>query len=189
MSNNLKFLIGGLVIAVVVIVGYDFVEKKKKDKPKESIQIESYSFGANNAGQNNTVVNPTNPSTGNTSTSSSGEKTPELSNDSGFAPVGSYEVYSPEKIAEKSKTSRVVLFFNATWCPTCRALDNSIKVSTKQIPGDVTILSVDYDTYKDLKKKYGVTYQHTLVQVDADGNMIKKWSGSSTLASLIKEVR
>lgn len=184
MSKNLKFLIGVLLIAVVVIVGVDLL--KKKDKPvKEG--IESYSFGSNNAGQNNTVPNPTNPN--NPTNRASDEKVPELADDSGIAPVGSYEIYSPEKIAEKSKTSRVVLFFNAVWCPTCRALDNSIKVSLKQIPGDITILSVDYDTYKDLKKKYGVTYQHTLVQVDSEGNLVKKWSGSPTLSALVQEVK
>jgi hypothetical protein len=47
---------------------------------------------------------------------------------------------------------------------------------------------VDYDNSDELKKKYGVTYQHTLVQVDKDGNLIKKWSGSPTLTSLVKEV-
>lgn len=181
MSKNLKFLVGVLVIAVVVIVGIDFA--KKKNKPGIE-NIDSYSFGSNNAGQNNTVPNPNNPTN-----PTSDEKVPELADDSHFAPVGSYEIYSPEKIAEKSKTSRVVLFFNAVWCPTCRALDNSIKVSAKQIPGDITILSVDYDTYKDLKKKYGVTYQHTLVQVDADGNLVKKWSGSPTLSALVQEVK
>lgn len=170
MSNNLKFLIGFIIVTFIIVVASSVV--KKEDNIAKEV---------NEAGQNSTIPNPTNPTTG--------EKVPEISNDTGFAPVGSYEVYSPEKIAEKSKTSRVVLFFNAVWCPTCRALDNSIKVSTKQIPGDVTILSVDYDTYTELKKKYGVTYQHTLVQVDAEGNMIKKWSGSSTLSALVQQVK
>lgn len=181
MSKNLKFLIGGLIVAVVILIGADLV--KKKD---QSIQENINSY--NNSGEQS-LPNPQNPNTGETGETSNNEKVPEVSNDSGFAPVGSYEVYSPEKIAEKSKTSRVVLFFNAVWCPTCRALDNSIKVSLKQIPGDITILSVDYDTYKDLKKKYGVTYQHTLVQVDAEGNMVKKWSGSSTLSALVQQVK
>ena len=40
----------------------------------------------------------------------------------------------------------------------------------------------------DLKKKYGVVYQHTFVQVDKDGNLIKKWSGSPNLSSLVTQV-
>jgi hypothetical protein len=53
----------------------------------------------------------------------------------------------------------------------------------------VSILKVDYDKETELKKKYGVTYQHTLVQVDKDGNLIKKWSGSPTLTKLVSEIK
>jgi thiol-disulfide isomerase/thioredoxin len=100
---------------------------------------------------------------------------------------GSYETYAPAKLA-KAGSGDVVLFFRASWCPTCKALDSDIQANLSDIPGDVTILDVDYDTETDLKKKYGVTYQHTLVQVDADGNLIKKWSGSPTLDSLISQI-
>src|SRR3989344_43333 len=88
---------------------------------------------------------------------------------------GSYEVYSPEKVALASATHDVVLFFRASWCPTCRALDGDIKASLSKIPSDLAILDVNYDDSSSLKQKYGVTYQHTFVQVDKDGNLIKKW--------------
>lgn len=103
--------------------------------------------------------------------------------------TGSYEAYSTEKVAMASATHDVVLFFRASWCPTCRALDADLRAHLKDIPESLTILDVNYDTATDLKKKYGVTYQHTFVQVDAQGNLIKKWSGSSTLASLVAEVK
>lgn len=108
-----------------------------------------------------------------------------------FVPVlgaGSYEPYAPEKIAMKAGSGKVVLFFRASWCPTCRALDRDIKANLGNIPEKLTILDVDYDNSNELKKKYGVTYQHTMVEVDIDGNMIKKWMGSPTLDSFIKEV-
>jgi thiol-disulfide isomerase/thioredoxin len=70
-----------------------------------------------------------------------------------------------------------LLFFHASWCPTCRAADANIKANLLSIPPGLTIHQVDYDTSTDLKKKYGVTYQHTFVQVDESGTMIKKWSG------------
>ncbi|MDP2789285.1 MAG: thioredoxin family protein [bacterium] len=101
--------------------------------------------------------------------------------------VGSYELYAPEKIA-KAENGNVVLFFRASWCPTCRALDKDIRNNMPNIPSDLTILDVDYDNSTALKQKYGVTYQHTLVQVDKDGNMIKKWMGSPTLDDFVKEV-
>lgn len=101
---------------------------------------------------------------------------------------GTYESYAPEKLA-KAETGRVVLFFHASWCPTCRALNSDIEASKTEIPGDVTILKTDYDTETELKKKYGVTTQHTLVQVDKDGNMLTKWSGGSTLESIISKLK
>lgn len=103
--------------------------------------------------------------------------------------AGSYEVYGPEKIALASSQHDVVLFFRASWCPTCRTVDSDIKANLSRIPSSLTILDVDYDNSTSLKQKYGVTYQHTFVQVDKDGNVIKKWSGSPTLSSLISEVK
>lgn len=101
--------------------------------------------------------------------------------------VGSYETYTAEKIA-KASSGDVVLFFRASWCPTCRAVDTDIRAHLKDIPESLTILDVDYDNSSELKKKYGVTYQHTFVQVDAQGAVIKKWSGSLTLAAIALEV-
>lgn len=100
----------------------------------------------------------------------------------------SYEVFSTEKLAN-AEVGNVVLFFKASWCPSCRAADADIKKNMSNIPANLTILEVDYDKSADLKKKYGVTSQHTFVQVDKDGNMIKKWSGGNTLNSVISEVK
>ncbi len=101
---------------------------------------------------------------------------------------GSYEAYAPEKLALAEKGD-VVLFFRAPWCPTCRALDADIKANVSSIPSGVTILDVDYDSSSALKQKYGVTYQHTLVQVDKDGNQISKWMGSPTLSALVGKIK
>ncbi len=101
---------------------------------------------------------------------------------------GSYEVYSPEKLAMAQK-GKVLLFFKASWCPTCRTLDADIKANMEDIPAGVTILEVDYDTYGELKQKYGVTMQHTLVQVDASGSLISKWSGGNTLAATVEKIK
>lgn len=102
---------------------------------------------------------------------------------------GSYEVYGVEKLAMASTDHDVVLFFRATWCPICRAIDADIRAHLKDIPSNLTILDVDYDHSASLKQKYGVTYQHTFVQVDAQGTLIKKWSGSPTLSALVAEIK
>src|SRR3989344_2622667 len=97
--------------------------------------------------------------------------------------AGSYQAYNPEKIA-LAESEKVVLFFHASWCPSCRAINTDIENNLNNIPAKLNILKVDYDKETELKKKYGVTYQHTFVQVDKDGNLIKKWSGGQTLSSI-----
>lgn len=104
------------------------------------------------------------------------------------ATAGSYQVYSAEKIA-LAATGKVVLFFHASWCPTCRALNTDIEANTTSIPAGVTILKTDYDQETELKKQYGVTTQHTLVQVDQEGTLIKKWSGGSKLENVLEQIQ
>ena len=84
---------------------------------------------------------------------------------------------------------KIVLFFKADWCPSCRSLDADIKASLNDIPENVVILELNYDKEGDLKKKYGVTTQHTLILVDTEGNQIKKWSGGGSLESILKQIQ
>lgn len=110
-----------------------------------------------------------------------------MGDDGAMMQKGSYEAYSADKL-ERAGTGDVILFFHASWCPSCRGLNADIEKNQSAIPSGVSLLKVDYDTESELKKKYGVTYQHTLVQVDANGTMIKKWSGSPTLTNLVAEI-
>ena len=111
-----------------------------------------------------------------------------MEKDGAMMSKGSYEVYDASKLAMAEK-GKVVLFFKASWCPSCRTLDADIKASLGDIPAGVTILEVDYDKYGELKQKYGVTMQHTLVQVDKGGNQIMKWSGGATLESIVEKLK
>lgn len=104
------------------------------------------------------------PSHENTST------TQEASSNTGEA--GSYVDYSETALAEAEGTK--ILFFHASWCPQCRALDADIK--EQGVPAGTTILKVDYDTAQDLRRKYGVTLQTTVVKVDAQGNLVSKFT-------------
>lgn len=101
---------------------------------------------------------------------------------------GEYIDYQ-ESLLARADQGDVVLFFHASWCPTCKALDSSLGKDAKQIPGDLTILKIDYDSAKELKKKYGIVIQHTLVQVDSDGNEIAKWTGGNNLESITKRLK
>ncbi len=96
---------------------------------------------------------------------------------------GIYTNYS-ENLLAKAGTGEVVLFFNASWCPTCQATVKDINANLNNIPSNLTILSTDYDKETALKQKYGITYQHTFVKVDPNGNLIKKASGLETLDAI-----
>jgi thiol-disulfide isomerase/thioredoxin len=97
---------------------------------------------------------------------------------------GRYVNYHESELAFADE-GQVVLFFSAEWCPTCSILRADLDKKKDSIPSEVLILKTDYDTETELKQKYGVTYQHTLVQVNSDGELIKKWSNSYTLEEIL----
>jgi thiol-disulfide isomerase/thioredoxin len=103
-----------------------------------------------------------------------------------------YIEYSQSAL-QSSSISRRVLFFYANWCETCRPADQNFKANLDKIPKDVTVIRINYNDSdtdqeeKDLAKKYNVTYQHTFVQIDRDGNEVTKWNGGKT-EELLKNI-
>ncbi len=63
-----------------------------------------------------------------------------------------------------------VLFFHASWCPQCRQLDEELRA--EGAPEGLTVFKVDYDDRTDLRQRYGVTLQTTVVFVDDRGEPI-----------------
>lgn len=72
--------------------------------------------------------------------------------------------YSAAALAQAQTANQpVALHFHADWCPTCRAQDKVLQ-SLKSDPAlDLTVLLVNYDTEKDLKRRFNVRAQSTLV--------------------------
>lgn len=99
-----------------------------------------------------------------------------------------YVAYNAENVVASAKTGKAVLFFHAAWCPTCQAAEKDIQSKLSEIPENITIFKTDYDTQTELKKKYDITYQHTFVQVDEQGNEIAKWNGGG-VDEIITRVR
>lgn len=98
--------------------------------------------------------------------------------------------YSDEQVKKSlGEGKTVILAFAADWCPSCQALEKDIMKNITKIPHNMVLLRVNFDTEKDLVKQYGVTSQHTFVQIDKNEKLLKKWSGSPTLAALVASVQ
>jgi len=97
-----------------------------------------------------------------------------------------YDDYSadPSVFAEGGN---VVLFFHASWCPTCQAAEANL--TSQPVPDGLTVVKTDFDTMTELRQKYGVTVQHTFVQIDAGGAQLAKWSGSTSAAEIADQVQ
>lgn len=90
----------------------------------------------------------------------------------GYITFADYEAKKAEYAGQS-----ILYFFHASWCPDCKAADTALTAPNAAIPAGVTIVKVDYDTATDLKRTYGVTMQHTFVQVDDGGEAVHKWAG------------
>lgn len=51
-----------------------------------------------------------------------------------------------------------------------------------ELPKDLVVLKVDYDSSIALRKKYGVTVQHTFVQISGIGGEENSWIGGGVSA-------
>ncbi len=98
----------------------------------------------------------------------------------------SYDEYQAS--SAEFKGSDVVLFFNADWCSTCKSARDNFQASLGQIPNDLTLVVVDFDTAVDVKKKYGVTFQHTFVHISDSGASLHKWSGSVSFTEIVEQI-
>ncbi len=93
-----------------------------------------------------------------------------------------YTEFSPDALSTARDTRRV-LFFYANWCPTCREAHADFVTKMSSIPERVTVIRVNYndsdtdDQEKSLARKFSVSYQHTFVEIDSEGNQLKKWNG------------
>ena len=97
-----------------------------------------------------------------------------------------YDQYQASK--DEYADSKVVLFFNAKWCPACRAINEALTSDPGKIPAKTTVVSVDYDQHTDLRQRYGVTTQHTFVQIDTNGEKTRQWV-STSVDALLKELQ
>ncbi len=80
----------------------------------------------------------------------------------------------------------VVLFFAADWCPYCQQDLRDINANGSKL-SDISVVVLDYDKEKAIKKQYGVTVQDTFVQIDAAGSRLGIWNGGG-VAGILRRV-
>lgn len=97
---------------------------------------------------------------------------------------GKFVAYSAKEVAGTEGTK--VLFFHAKWCPACTGAAKNLSAWTA--PEGLNVFKVDYDTSTELKKQYGIVGQHTFVQIDDNGKMLKRWFGSRNYEDILAQL-
>lgn len=189
MNTSYKFIALAALVLLVAAgctpLGQETVESNSNSNVNTSANANTSNTNTeeNESERNTEQEEETEATTNSQSSEQENEDTP-----SEEASSGTYTEYSEDLLA-RANNGDVVLFFHAAWCPTCQALKRDINSKLDKLPSDLTILEVDYDTATELRKKYGVTLQHTLVQVNANGNEITSWVGGNTLGSIESQLQ
>lgn len=179
MSNNIKWIVT-LIIVGVVATGAVFVWNNKDTGSEPDNSLVGVNGSQSESEEDQDQIQE---ASDNQSDSIDQQTT---SQDNGSQAESGYIDYDPAQLA-RADNGDVVLFFHASWCPTCKILDQSL-TNTDFLSTGITVMKLDYDTQTELKNRYGVTSQHTLVQVDSQGNLIKSWRGSYNLSQIEQEL-
>jgi len=175
-SSNKNLILAGVL--VIVIAGAIVAGVSVNNRNKENASV-----ATNSSSSTNTTDSTSKQDVMKKEDSAMTNEGVMKKDDSIASKAGTYTNYSSDLVKTADKNN-VVLFFNASWCPTCRSAVKNINENLSSIPSNLTILSADYDKEIALRQKYGVTTQHTFVKVDKDGNLIKKTSGLDTVSEI-----
>ncbi|MEM7163081.1 MAG: thioredoxin family protein [Bacteroidota bacterium] len=84
-------------------------------------------------------------------------------------------------VQAKNEGKRPVLYFDATWCSACKAFDSNMsKKSMKKTLGAYRFIELDVDQDKSklaLADKYEINSIPTVVEIDEEGELIRKITG------------
>ena len=172
MNNSKTLLIGAVIFVIAIIAVYTLTQKsdssmERTDMTKDSVMM------ADDATTTPAVVDDSKAMMNSDQT-----ETAMMKQSSAYLP------YTAQALSQTAGNRRV-LFFYASWCPTCIPADAEFAANLGKIPSDVSVIRVNYndpetDTEeKALAQKYGVTYQHTYVQIDAAGEKVAAWNGGA----------
>lgn len=175
---NKTWVIGFGVLAVVAVIIFIVVNSKSKDLAEEVSPNSKQVAMEENTAMKQEETMQAEPVMETKETMMKVEQAMEQKDTMMQEQPGKYVDFSKETLVQATLDGgKAVLFFWAGWCPFCKEANTDFLNNVGQIPKGVTVLKTNYDTEKELKTKYGVTYQHTFVQVGSQGNQITKWNG------------
>lgn len=131
------------------------------------------------------------PDTSKPTTTSQLSSSPAPVNEPATTPITNRVAYADYDEATFQKTEGVrVLFFHAPWCFQCRELDAGLKQNLADIPANVSVFKVDFDSNQALRQKYGVTFRTAFIKVDQDDKVLQNFIAyeEPTYANIRKNV-
>jgi thiol-disulfide isomerase/thioredoxin len=171
-----------LLLASCATSGEESLSPPATTSQSESVQPEESAETEESTSSSSSGSSPEPKPSKKSTVESKAESSPEVAKPGSYLTLREYETSK-----ERYVNADVVLFFNANWCSTCKIARDNIESSLDSIPSNLVIVVVDFDSEIDLRKTYGVTIQHTFVQVDKNGNQLAKWSGSVTAEEIAKK--
>jgi len=182
MSNKKSFIVVGVSVFIIIIL---IVISVLANQNQENSVANSNTQEAPNEISQESQANPESSTNQEDQTSLPTQKTdPSIK-----IRKSGYIDYKTIESVELSPDSRKVLFFHASWCPSCRSLDKSLNEKDFQdVDGDIVVIKVDYDKEDELKTKYKIPSQHTLVEVDQNWNELKKFTGANNLKDISQKL-
>jgi len=80
----------------------------------------------------------------------------------------------------------VVLYFASPGSPTARATVADLRAHRSSLPPELRIVVLPFASAADLRARYGVTVDPTVVVLGASGARQRLWSGAATAADLVR---
>ena len=179
---NTKMIVAVIIIGIVLVGGFLYINDMNTSK-KAQMTAEQAMVKDGEAMEDKAMTSDEQAMAWKESMAK--DETAMMKKDDKMMSKGGYVPYTASSFSQANGNRRV-LYFYANWCPSCRPADQDLSANVGRFPEDVTVIRVNYnDTEtdqdeKDLAKKYGITYQHTFVQIDDAGNQITKWNGGQT---------